>query len=77
HVLPTGNSARFGAPLGVYDFVTRASLIRYSGAALRAQGPIIEKLALAEGLQAHARAVTLRLASTALDPAAKRDPAKS
>ncbi|XXY20951.1 histidinol dehydrogenase [Sorangium sp. So ce216] len=77
HVLPTGNSARFGAPLGVYDFVTRASLIRYSGAALRAQGPIIEKLALAEGLQAHARAVTLRLASPALDPAAKRDPAKS
>jgi histidinol dehydrogenase len=61
HVLPTGGSVRFGAPLGVYDFVTRASLIRYSDAALRKHGPIIERLALAEGLQAHARAVTVRL----------------
>lgn len=77
HVLPTGGSARFGSPLGIYDFVTRASVIRYSDAALRAQGPAIEKLALAEGLQAHARAVTLRLSNLARDPAAKRDPSQS
>ena len=61
HVLPTGGGARFGSPLGVYDFVARTSLIRYSPAALRRQGPHIAALARAEGLDAHARAVEIRL----------------
>jgi histidinol dehydrogenase len=61
HVLPTGGGARFGSPLGVYDFVARTSLIRYSPEALRRQGPHIAALARAEGLDAHARAVELRL----------------
>ena len=60
HVLPTGGAARYAAPLGVYDFVSRSSLISYSGAALRAHGPDIEAFAKAEGLDAHARAVSLR-----------------
>ncbi|MCC6554692.1 MAG: histidinol dehydrogenase, partial [Polyangiaceae bacterium] len=61
HVLPTGGSARFGAPLGVHDFVTRASVIRYTEAALRSHAPAIEALARAEGLFAHARAVAARV----------------
>ncbi len=60
HVLPTGGAARYAAPLGVYDFVSRSSLIGYSAAALRAHGPDIEAFAKAEGLDAHARAVSFR-----------------
>src|SRR5690606_22672572 len=55
HVLPTGGAARFGAPLGVYDFVSRSSLIEYSADALAAQGRAIAAFARAEGLEAHAR----------------------
>jgi histidinol dehydrogenase len=62
HVLPTGGAVRFGAPLGVYDFVARSSVIRYSAEALRRHGPHIVTLARAEGLDAHAQAVELRLA---------------
>lgn len=60
HVLPTGGAARYGSPLGVYDFVARTSLIEYSAAALTRAGPAIETLARAEGLDAHARAVSVR-----------------
>ena len=56
---------RFGAPLGVYDFVTRSSVIRYSEDALRRHGPHIMTLARAEGLDAHASAVEKRLARSA------------
>ncbi len=62
HVLPTGGSVRFGSPLGVYDFVTRTSLIAYSRAALEEHGRFIEDFARLEGLEAHARAVAVRLA---------------
>ena len=61
HVLPTGGSVRFGSPLGVYDFVTRTSLIQYTEGALRAHGRFIEDFARLEGLEAHARAVAKRL----------------
>jgi histidinol dehydrogenase len=60
HVLPTGGAARYGAPLGVYDFVARTSIISYEPAALAAQGPKITAFARAEGLEAHARAVEFR-----------------
>jgi len=60
HVLPTGGAARYGAPLGVYDFVSRTSIIDYEPAALIAQGPKITAFARAEGLEAHARAVEFR-----------------
>ncbi len=65
HVLPTGGGARFGSPLGVYDFVARTSIIRYSPATLAQHGPSIAVLARAEGLDAHARAVEIRLAAAA------------
>ena len=60
HVLPTGGAARFGAPLGVYDFVSRSSIIEYTAAALGEQGSAIATFARAEGLEAHARAVEIR-----------------
>lgn len=60
HVLPTGGAARFSAPLGVYDFVSRTLLIAYTPAALAAQADAITALARLEGLEAHARAVDLR-----------------
>lgn len=64
HVLPTGGAARYAAPLGVYDFVSRSSLIEYSSSALQAHGPDIANFARAEGLEAHARAVTRRTSRT-------------
>lgn len=60
HVLPTGGAARYAAPLGVYDFVSRSSLIEYTPAALEAQSADIATFARAEGLEAHARAVEVR-----------------
>ena len=62
HVLPTGGAVRFASPLGVYDFVVRSSLIRYSQSAITAQADLLEGLARLEGLEAHAREVTLRRA---------------
>ncbi len=60
HVLPTGGAARFSSPVGVYDFVVRSSMIRYSPEAIRAQADLLEELARLEGLEAHARAVSVR-----------------
>lgn len=61
HVLPTGGAARYGSPLGVYDYVKRTSLLRYTAEALRAQATDIVRLANVEGLQAHGRAVAVRV----------------
>ncbi len=60
HVLPTGGAARFSSPLGVYDFVSRSSVISYTEAALADQADAITALARAENLEAHARAVEMR-----------------
>ncbi len=61
HVLPTGGTARFSSPLGVYDFLKRTSVIRASSPALSRLGPEVVRLAELEGLEAHARAVQYRL----------------
>jgi len=63
HVLPTSGTARFSSPLGVYDFQKRSSLIEVSEAGARKLGPIAAVLAYGEGLQAHAQAAEMRLAS--------------
>lgn len=60
HVLPTGGSARFFSPLGVYDFVKRTSIVSVSAKAIRTLGPAVETLAELEGYAAHAAAVRLR-----------------
>ncbi|HEX8691722.1 MAG TPA: histidinol dehydrogenase [Longimicrobium sp.] len=61
HVLPTGGTARFASPLGVYHFVKRTSLIGYSRERLRAHAGDVIRLAEAEGLHGHAEAVRVRL----------------
>ena len=50
HVLPTGRTARFSSPLGVYDFEKRSSVLRLSQAAAQALGPVAATLARGEGL---------------------------
>ena len=61
HVLPTGRSARFSSPLGVYDFQKRMNVVRCSEAAARRLGASAVVLAEAEGLTAHARSAALRM----------------
>jgi histidinol dehydrogenase len=63
HVLPTGGTARWASPLGVYDFLKRTSLIGYSVARLRRDADAVIRLAEAEGLHGHAAAVRVRLES--------------
>jgi histidinol dehydrogenase len=64
HVLPTGGTARYASPLGVYDFVKRTSVIRYSPQRLAADADAIIALAEAEGLYGHAEAVRVRRAES-------------
>lgn len=61
HTLPTASTARFSSPLGVYDFVKRSSIICGTPQAVREIGPLAVRIARAEGLEAHARSVELRL----------------
>ncbi|MEF3304317.1 histidinol dehydrogenase [Paenibacillus sp. GYB003] len=61
HILPTNGTARFSSPLGVDDFVKKSSVIHYSKEALLRDGEYIVTLAKHEGLEAHARAVQIRL----------------
>ena len=61
HVLPTNGTARFSSALGVYDFVKRINVIRFSAEGLRALGPATMRLAELEGLHAHADSVRRRL----------------
>jgi histidinol dehydrogenase len=61
HVLPTARSARFSSGLGVHDFLKRTSLVRCDAESLARLGPAAVTLARAEGLEAHARAIAIRL----------------
>nr|WP_211182952.1 histidinol dehydrogenase [Shouchella clausii] len=61
HVLPTNGTARFASPLSVDDFVKKSSIISYSKTALAENGKAITELARLEGLEAHARAIDIRL----------------
>jgi histidinol dehydrogenase len=61
HVLPTARSARFASGLGVLDFLKRTSLVRCEEASLAALAPAAIRLAEAEGLDAHALSLSLRL----------------
>jgi len=70
HVLPTMRTARFSSPLGVYDFQKRSSLIAISAAGAQTLGPIAATLAEGEGLAAHARSATMRLAPQTVETGA-------
>lgn len=67
HVLPTARSARFSSGLGVLDFMKRSSLIECDAEGLRAIGPEAVTLARAEGLDAHALSISIRLNTPAGD----------
>ncbi len=62
HVLPTGGTARFSSPLGVWDFLKRTSVIGLSQGPLEELGPSASRLASMEGLGEHARSIEVRLA---------------
>jgi len=61
HVLPTGRTARFASGLGVPDFMKRTTVLACDAAAFSALAGAAVRLARAEGLEAHARAVEMRL----------------
>jgi histidinol dehydrogenase len=61
HVLPTARSARFSSGLGVLDFMKRTSILKCGPEQLRALGDAAIVLGTAEGLDAHARSVAIRL----------------
>lgn len=60
HTLPTGGTARFFSPLGVYDFYKRSSLIGFTRKGFRKLSRTVETIADIEGLEAHANTVRIR-----------------
>ncbi|AXY22343.1 Histidinol dehydrogenase [Komagataeibacter saccharivorans] len=63
HVLPTSRTARFSSGLSVFDFIKRTTFIEAQAESLREIGPAAVSLAQAEGLDAHALSVSVRLAA--------------
>lgn len=63
HVLPTGGTARFSSPLGVYDFIKRTSILSFSREALGRYGSETIRFAELEGLGGHGESVRCRLAA--------------
>jgi histidinol dehydrogenase len=61
HILPTGGTARFSSPLGVYDFVKRSSVLFFSKESLRKYGKRAARFADMEGLEAHGKSITVRM----------------
>jgi histidinol dehydrogenase len=60
HVLPTGGTARFYSPLGVYDFIKRTAYSYYPREALRDLKDDVIQFAELEGLSAHANSIRAR-----------------
>ncbi|MDP2167563.1 MAG: histidinol dehydrogenase [Thermodesulfovibrionales bacterium] len=60
HTLPTGGTARFSSPLGVYDFIKRSSLLEFTKKGFMRLAKAVETIADAEGLEAHANAARVR-----------------
>jgi len=61
HTLPTGGTARFFSPLSLDDFVKKSSIVSFSQAGLQRLGDEIVHIAKLEGLEAHAKSVSIRL----------------
>lgn len=72
HVLPTGRTARFSSPLGVYDFQKRSSVLAVAPEAARTLGRVASTLAHGEGLTAHARSAEYRLEEASVIPSGVR-----
>jgi len=69
HVLPTDRCARYASGLSVLDFMKRSTVLGCTESSLQALGPAAVALARAEGLDAHALSVTLRLKAAGTAPA--------
>lgn len=65
HTLPTGGTARFSSPLGVYDFMKRTSILQFDASGFCELAETVELIADAEGLEAHANTVRIRAAALA------------
>jgi histidinol dehydrogenase len=63
HTLPTGGTARFSSPLGVYDFIKRTSLLNFDSSSFNLLAGTVETIAGIEGLEAHANTVRIRKAA--------------
>lgn len=61
HVLPTSRSARFFSGLNLLDFMKRTTFVGCTPESLARIGPAAVAMAEAEGLDAHALSVGLRL----------------
>ena len=61
HVLPTGRSSRYSSGLKLNDFLRRTSFIRYDEVAAKKALPVVTKFALMEKLDAHGRALSIRV----------------
>jgi histidinol dehydrogenase len=64
HTLPTGGTAKFFSPLGAYDFLKRTSIIKYDKTNLKNVYKKIDRFALEEQLDAHAKAIRIRFEGT-------------
>jgi len=62
HVMPTGGTAHFSSPVTLDDFVKVTSVVAIDRKTLGKIGPAAAAIARAEGLDAHSRAVEVRLA---------------
>lgn len=61
HVLPTGGNARYSSALSVDDFTKKISIVHLQESGIRRIGPAAMKIAEAEGLMGHRKAIALRL----------------
>lgn len=60
HTLPTGGTARFSSPLGVYDFIKRSSLLNFKKQGFMSLAKTVRTFADTEGLEAHGNTVRVR-----------------
>ncbi len=60
HTLPTGGTARFSSPLGVYDFIKRSSLLSFTKNGFIQLAKTVKTIAMAEGLEAHGKTIKVR-----------------
>ena len=61
HVLPTNGTAKFSSGLGVIDFYKRTTIVKFNKNSLNQLGKYVITLAEAEGLEAHARSISIRI----------------
>ncbi len=77
HVLPTFRTAKFASALSVNDFLRHSHAVSISQEAINRVAPLIDEIALAEGLHAHSQAVKMRVSEVKeLDPKSSSNPSK-